>query len=343
MTDDLSIDVLLTTGWPSQAAERAQALAATGVDGLFTFENAHDVFLPLVVAAGVVELDLMTNVAIAFPRSPLHLAYAANDLQAATAGRFRLGLGSQIRPHIEKRYGSTWSRPAARMRETVLALRAIFDAWEGIAPLAFRGEFTTHTLMTPAFDPGPNPHGRPPVLVGALGPRMTEVAAEVADGVLVMPFNSSRHVHERTLPALERGLRARTSAPGTAGFEVVAEVIVAMGRDADEQAAAAAGAKGLLSFYASTPSYRSVLDIEGWGDLQPELNALSKQGRWPDMAARIDDEVLHTLAVAGTPGECAAEIVRRFGGIAQRVCCYFPGYPVADGCIAELAAAIRAA
>lgn len=331
---------MLTTGWPSEAPDRAGALKAAGVDGLFTFENAHDVFLPLATAANAVDdIDYMTNVAIAFPRSPLHLAYAANDLQHLTGGRFRLGLGTQIKPHIEKRYGATWSRPAARMREMVLAIRAIFDTWEGNAKLDFRGEFTTHTLMTPAFDPGPNPFGPAPILVGALGPRMCETAGEVADGILVMPFNSERHFHERTVPAVEKGLAARERSGDR--FEVVVEVIVAMGRTGEELAAATSGVKSLLAFYGSTPSYRPVLDVEGRGDLQPELNALSKQGRWVDMTARIDDDLLTTIAVAGTPEECAAEIVRRFGTHAQRACCYFPGYAVTDDRIGELVAALH--
>ena len=328
---------MLTAGWPSDAPERARALRDAGVDGLFTFENAHDVFLPIATAAqSVDDVDYMTNVAIAFPRSPLHLSYAANDLQQLTNGRFRLGLGTQIKAHIEKRYGATWSRPAARMGEIVRAVRAIFDAWERKTErLDFRGEFTTHTLMTPAFDPGPNPFGPPPILVGALGPKMCEMAGAVADGILVMPFNSERHFHERTLPALGRR--------NGDGFEIIPEVIVAMGRTSDEQEAAANGVKGLLSFYGSTPAYRPVLDVEGRADLQPELNALSKQGRWAEMAQRIDDDLLRTLAVAGTPEDCAAQIAKRFGDHADRVCCYFPGYPVTDERIGELVTALHGA
>ncbi len=188
------------TGVSASAAE-------TGADGLFTFEGQHDVFFPLLVAARETSLDLMTNVAIAAPRSPLHLAHAAYDLQVFRGGRFRLGLGSQIKVHIEKRYGRTWDQPAACMAETIAALKAIFAAWEGQSPLNFRGEFFTHTLMAPNFNPGPNPFGPPPVLMGALGPIMTRTAAEVADGLLVMPFNSARHFAERTLPALYAGLR----------------------------------------------------------------------------------------------------------------------------------------
>src|SRR5688572_29567472 len=195
------------------AAERARELEAMGVDGAFSFENAHDLFFPLVAAAPVCDLDLSTNVAIAFPRSPMHLANAAYDLHLLSGGRFRLGLGSQIRPHIERRYGARWDKPVAQMREWVLATKAILQAWQDSTRLDFRGDYTTHTLMTPVFDPGPNPHGVPKILVGALGPRMTTMAAEVADGIQVMPFNTAQHVRERTMPAIERGLAAsgRTS------------------------------------------------------------------------------------------------------------------------------------
>jgi len=322
---ELKIDVLMGTSLDDLEGQCRNRMA-TGVDGLFTFEGQHDPFLPLAIAARTVEADLMTNVAIAFPRSPMQLANVAYDLQVLSGGRFRLGLGSQVRPAIEKRFGAQWSRPVPRMREWVQATKAILAAWEGTAKLDFRGEFTTHTLMTPNFNPGPNPFGSPPVLVGALGPRMTEIAAEVADGILVMPFNSVRHLAERTRPAIERGLARGGRAAGE--VEVICEAIVCTGRTDEELAAATRGVKGLLSFYGSTPSYKPVLDVEGWGDLQPELNRLSKQGEWGTMATLIDDDVLRTIAVHGTPEECGREIVERFGGMASRVSCYFPGYDI---------------
>jgi probable F420-dependent oxidoreductase len=326
---------------PVGAAARAVELAATGVDGLFSFENAHDVFVPLVLAAGAAPgVDLMTNVAVAFPRSPVHLAHAAYDLQLLSQGRFRLGLGSQVRAHIERRYGATWSKPAARLREQVLAIKAVFAAWEGTAPLDFHGTFSSHTYMPPVFNPGPNPFGPPPVLVGALGPLMTENAAEVADGLLVMPFNSIRHLTERTRPAIERGL-ARAGRV-EADLEVIGEVIVAMGHTPAEQAAARAGARFLLAFYASTPAYRPVLEVEGWGELQPRLQQLTREGRWGELPAMVDDDMVDRLAVAGSPAECAAQIGERFGGWAQRVCCYFPGYPVTDAAITDLVSALHA-
>jgi probable F420-dependent oxidoreductase len=324
---------------PDQAAARARELVGAGVDGLFTFEGPHDVFLPLVAAAGVVETDLMTNVAIALPRSPMHLAHAAYDLQLLSKGRFRLGLGSQIRPHIEHRYGATWDRPVARMRELVLAVKAILTSWQEGTRLDFRGEFTRHTLMPPTFVPGPNPYGVPPVLLGALGPQMTRVAAEVADGLLVMPFHSHRHFRERTLPAVEEGL-ARA---GRDSVPLYPQAIVAMGRTPAEQEHALRGARMLLAFYGSTPAYRPVLEVEGWADLQPELNALSKTGHVEAMLDLVDEPMARTLAVVGTPEECAAEIRRRFGDVADRVCAYFPGYDAPLDQIGSFATALRTA
>lgn len=330
---------LQVEGSPERVRDNARQLAELGADGAFTFEGQHDVFLPLVVAAGETPLELMTNVAIAGPRSPLHMAHAAYDLQIYSGGRFRLGLGSQIKVHIEKRYGSQWGKPAAKMAETVAAVKAIFAAWEGRAPLNFRGQYHTHTLMPPNFNPGPNPFGPPPVLMGALGPIMTRKAAEVADGLLVMPFNSARHFAERTVPALAEGLRRSERAPEN--FQVVAQLMVAIGRTEAEMATATNGVAMLIAFYGSTPAYVPVLEVEGWADIQPELNTLSKVGKFAEMRALITDGMVARLGVVGTPEQCAAEIGRRFGAHASDVCCYFPGYEPAATAIADLIAALH--
>jgi probable F420-dependent oxidoreductase len=322
---------------PDLAAARARDLVAAGVDGLFTFEGPHDVFLPLVAAAGAVETDLMTNVAIAIPRSPMHLAHAAYDLQLLSKGRFRLGLGSQIRPHIEHRYGATWNRPVAHMREIVLAVKAILQSWQDGSRLDFRGEFTRHTLMPPTFVPGPSPYGAPPVLLGALGPQMTRIAAEVADGLLVMPFHSHRHFRERTLPAVAEGL----ALAGRDALPLYPQAIVAMGETPEEIERATRGVRALLAFYGSTPAYRPVLEVEAWADLQPELNALSKTGHVAEMIALVDEDMVRTLAIAGTPEECAAEIRRRFADVADRVCAYFPGSDAPLDQVRALGTALR--
>lgn len=321
------------------AADRARELEALGVDGVFTFENSHDLFFPLVAAAPVCDLDLMTNVAIAFPRSPHHLANAAYDLQLLSEGRFRLGLGSQIAAHVEKRFGGVFGKPVAHMREWVLATKAILEHWQHDTPLKFEGEYTRHTLMTPAFHPGPNPHGIAPILVGALGPKMNEMAAEVADGILVMPFNSGAHMAERTMPAIERGLEkgGRTRDD----IEIIVEVICGVGRT-DEELENAKGVRNLLAFYGSTPAYKPVLDVHGWGDLQPELNRLSKQGDWATMSTLITDEMVHTIAAYGTPDQVAEEIHRRYGAYSSRVTAYFPFYDATDDLIADFTAAMKA-
>ena len=323
------------------APAHARRLEAIGVDGAFTFEGPHDVFTPLILAAGASStLELATNVAIAFPRNPVQLAHQSWDLQLLSKGRFTLGLGSQIRAQVEKRYGAGFDRPIARMRELVAALRAIFATWETGDRLDFRGEFTSHTLMPPMFNPGPHPYGLPAIALGGLGPQMVSLAAEVADGLLVMPFNSAAHFRRRTLPAVAEGLaRAGRSREE---LTVSGEVIVCCGRDEAELETARLAGRWLLSFYASTPAYRPVLEVEGWEDLQPELNALSKSGRWDEMPDRIDDTMLSTLAAVGSPVEVADDIVARFGGLADRVGFYTP-YLVADETLGELVDALRRA
>ncbi|MDF2582416.1 MAG: F420-dependent oxidoreductase [Mycobacterium sp.] len=316
---------------PVGAIERTHALRDAGASGVFTFEGPHDVFTPLTLASTVGGLDLMTNVAIAFPRNPIHLAHQAIDHQILTQGRFTLGLGTQIRTQIEKRFGADFDRPVVRMTELVAALRAIFDSWSTGERLDFRGEYYRHTLMTPTFTPRDNPYGPPPIYVGALGPRLTKATAQHADGLLVMPFGNKKFLHEVTMAAVDEGLAAggRTRAD----LAIVPEIIVSVGEDHT-------ATRQLLAFYGSTPAYRPVLDIHGWGDLQPELNALSKQGRWSEMGALIDDDVLHTIAACGTPAQVAAHIRDRVEGISDRICIYQPG-PIETDLLAQIIDELR--
>ena len=318
---------------PMDAIERAQALREAGASGVFTFEGPHDVFTPLTLASTVGGLDLMTNVAIAFPRNPIHLAHQAVDHQLLSGGRFTLGLGTQIRTQIEKRFGTDFDRPVARMRELVGALRAIFDTWSTGERLNFSGEFYRHTLMTPTFSPRAE-FTPPPIFVGALGPLLTRMTAEVADGLLVMPFGSKRFLHEVTMPNVDKGLAA--AGRSRDDFAVVPEIIVSVA-DTDPDHTAA---RALLAFYGSTPAYRPVLEVHGWGDLQPELHALTKQGRWQDMGRLIDDDVLHTIAACGTPAEIAAHIRDRVAGVSDRICLYQPG-PIAVDSLSEIVDALR--
>ncbi|MGV0771415.1 TIGR03617 family F420-dependent LLM class oxidoreductase [Mycobacterium syngnathidarum] len=319
---------------PTDAVDRAALLKEAGASGVFTFEGPFDVFTPLVLASSINGLDIMSNVAIAFPRNPIQLAHQANDLQLLSEGRFILGLGTQVRAQIEKRYGVEFDRPVARMKEMVGALRAIFASWNEDERLDFRGEYYRHTLMTPTFKPGPNPFGPPPIYLGALGPRLTRATAEVADGLLVMPFGSKRFLHETTMPAVREGLAAAGRSED--GFEVVPEIIVSVGTGREDDHFST---RMLLAFYGSTPAYRPVLEAHGWGDLQPELNVMSKQGRWQEMAGLIDDEMLHTIAACGTPGEIAAHIRDRVEGVSDRICLYQPG-PIAVEALAEIVDAL---
>ena len=314
----MKVDAPLVTAALAGVPSVAREIEALGYDGVYTFEGPHDPFFPLALAAEHTErIDVATAIAVAFARSPVNLAHVGWDLQALSRGRAILGLGSQIKPHIEKRFSMPWSRPAARMREMVSAIRAVWATWQHGAPLRFEGEIYRLTLMTPFFSPEPNDFGTARIFVAGVGAGMTEVAGEVADGFLVHPFSSAEFLHQVTLPALERGFEAggRTRA----GFEISYPALVVTGATEEDMAAAASVTRAQLAFYGSTPAYKVVLDVHGWGDLQPELNRLSKEGRWDVMATMIDDEMLDTFAVCGAPGEIAAKVMARYGDVVDRV------------------------
>ncbi len=307
---------------PTEDLARARTiyreLEDLGYDRAFSFEARHDPFIPLAVAAEHTStIQLGTALAIAFARTPMTLANAGWDLQAVTGGRFSLGLGSQIRPHIEQRFSMPWSRPADRMRELVLGIRAIWDTWQHGTPLDFRGEFYTHTRMVPAFDPGPSPHGPPPVLVGAVGPRMTAVAGEVADGVLVHPVNTRRSLLELTLPALRTG--ADRAGRSIDDVEVICVTIIVTGRDEEQMSRSREAVRSQLAFYGTTPAYLPVFELHGYGDLHPELRQLARQDRWSEMGALIDDDLIETIAVVGEPDRIAAMVRDRLSGISDSV------------------------
>jgi probable F420-dependent oxidoreductase len=312
------VDGPLVTQHLAAVPAGARALEEAGYSGAYTFEGPHDPFLPLVLAADATEtLELTTAVAIAFARNPMTLASQGHDLQVLSGGRFHLGLGSQIRAHIERRFSMPWSAPAARMRELVLAVRAIWAAWNERVPLRFDGQHYTHTLMTPFFDPGPAEHGPPKVWLGGVGPLMTETAGEVADGFLIHPFCTERSLREITLPALERG-RAR---PGAVGGDLALSlpVMVATGADEASMVAARSAVRAQIAFYGSTPAYRVVLDVHGLGELQPRLKELTRSGDWGAMAAEVPDELLEAVAVVAEPDAVAAAIRSRYGDVLTRV------------------------
>lgn len=313
------------------AAERAER---DGYDGVWASEVRHDPFPALAVAATrTSRVRLGTAIALAFARNPMSLAVLADDLQRYSRGRFVLGVGSQVRTHVVGRYSMPWTAPAPRMREFLLAVRAIWAAWDTGERLRFRGEHYRHTVMTPNFDPGPNPYGNPPILLAGVGPQMTRVAGEVADGFLVHGFTTGRYLREVTLPLL-----ASARGGSLDGFEVSAMPFVVTGPD---PAAAASAVRERIAFYGSTPAYRRVLELHGWGGLGDELHALSRRGRWTEMAALVPDEVLAEFAVVAPPEGVAAALQARFGGLCTRVAPYAP-YPVPEGFWAPIVARLRA-
>ncbi len=306
-----------------EAGGAAVAAERIGHDGWWATETQIDPFLGCAVAAERTErIEIGTAVAVALARNPMTVALQANDLQSLSAGRFVLGLGSQVKPHITNRYSMPWSKPAARMREFVLAIRAIWSAWATGERLSFRGEFYRHTLMTPFFDPGPNPYGNPVIMLAGVGPLMTEAAGEVADGLLCHPFSTERYLREVTLPAVQRG-RAKAGKP-LAGFEITGPSMIVAADSEVERAAGVQSVKEQIAFYGSTPAYRGVLDLHGWGELHEELNAMVARGEWDRMPEVIDDEVLRTFAIIGTPEEAVAGIKRRYSDLITRITLAIP-------------------
>ena len=313
----MKIDTAL--GFGLAGAKRAAVDAeAAGYDGLWTTETRHDPFCPLVVAAEHTDrIELGTAVAVAFARNPMTVASVAYDLQAHSGGRFILGLGSQVRAHVTRRFGMPWSAPADRMREFVLAVRAIWRSWSTDEPLDFRGDFYRHDLMTPYFNPGPNPHGEPRIFLAGVGERMTEVAGEVADGFICHSFTTESYFRTVTMPALQRG-RARASRT-LAGFEVSGPSFLVTGMTAPEMDRAAVATRQQIAFYGATPTYRPVLDHHGWADLGDELHRLSRRGDWRRMGELVDDDVLGAFAVVGPPDEIGPALHARYGDVVDRV------------------------
>lgn len=300
-----------------------------GYQGIWCGEAAHDAFLTLsAVARATTRVTIGTAIVVAFARSPMTVAYQANDLQLYSRGRFVLGLGTQVRPHIERRFSMPWSAPARRMREYVAALRAIWHSWQTGERLDFRGDFYSHTLMTPFFSPGPNPYGPPPVVLAAVGERMVRVAAEVADGLIVHPFTSAEYLRDRIRPALVDPLRARGRR--VSDFTVMLSGMVATGPDDAAMARAVAAVRGRIAFYASTPAYRPVLARHGWEAVGEELTRLSRSDdpdRWSRMRELVDDRMLDAFAVVAPPERVPALVLERYGGLVDRFSLNLP-YPL---------------
>lgn len=334
----MKVDAGLTANLGKVGAE-AQRLEALGYDGVRIAELNHDPFLPLTIAAEHTErVELITSVAVAFARNPMSLAMVAHDLNAFSNGRLVLGLGSQVKPHIERRFSMPWHKAARQMREFIEAMYAIFDCWYEGDRLDFVGEYYQHTLMPSTFTPENLEAGYPRINLSATGPLMTKVAAEVADGMITHPFSSEKYIREVTLPAIEEGLAK--SERTLEEFELDYAPIIATGVDKESIECAMEVARDRIAFYGSTEAYKPVLDIHGWGDLQPELNAMNKRRQQAEMASLISDEVLHTIAIVGTPDEVVDTMRQRLGGVIQRTGFVVPGLP--DEELQRLIARIKA-
>lgn len=295
----------------------SEDMERAGFDGVYSSEGARDPFMPLVMAASRTrQVDLMIAIAVAFARNPMIVAQSAYDLQQLSGGRFILGLGSQVKTHIERRYSMPWSHPAARMREFVQALRHIWNAWETGGRLSFEGEFYNHTFSNPMFSPPPSGLPPIPVFVAGVGPLMTRVAGEVGDGVIVHPFHSSQSLTELTLRHVEEG---RAIAGRTDRCQVSVQIITATAPDSDGLEQAIARARSQIAFYASTPAYKPVLEVHGWGDMQADFADMARAGRWDEMQHSVSDAMLDSFALVGTPEEVAASIRSRYTGVADRV------------------------
>jgi probable F420-dependent oxidoreductase len=296
---------------------RAQELEELGFDGLLVAEIAHEPFMPLAIAAAQTSrIELRTSIAVALARTPMNMANIGHDLNAYSQGRFSLGLGSQIKPHITKRFSMPWHGPAKQMREYIEAMRAIWSCWYQGDALNYVGDHYQHRLMTPEFTPTNTEFGPPPVLMGALGPLLLATAAAGADGIIIHSFCTEKHFKEVMLPRLESELAANGKTLDN--FEVQFPVFIACGETEEQLEKEKAGIKYRIGFYASTPAYKVVLDTHGWGDLQPRLYRMTKEGQWDKLPDEISDEMLHAFAVVGDPIEVATQIKQRFGGAIDR-------------------------
>lgn len=312
---------------PAKAPQRAARLEADGFDGVWVAELVHNPFLALALAADRTEsVTLGSSLAVAFARSPMITAQSAWDVQLIAAGRFNLGLASQIKPHIVRRFGMPWSKPAARMEEYIAALHAIWDYWEHGRKLDFRGDFYQHTFSNPMVTPPPHAYGRPKVHIGAVGPLMTRAAGRAADGLQCHSLATSAYVRDVALPILNEARETAGRPAGAVEITVFPFIVAAETEQSFESQMKTV--RSMMSNGCSTPAYRGILEHHGWGDVQTEMHAMTRQNRWKEMPGVLDDEIVHTIAAVGTPAEVADILLERFGGIADRL---LISMPIADG------------
>jgi probable F420-dependent oxidoreductase len=309
--------------------EYARQVEAIGYDCLWTSETSHDPFLPLAIASTTTSsLKLGTSIAVAFPRSPMVIAYTAWDIQKASAGRFILGLGSQVRGHNERRFSVKFESPGPKLREVVLSLRAIWECWQQGTPLRFKGEFYNFDLMTPFFNPGPIEHPKIPVFIAGVNRHMCRMAGEVCDGLHVHPFHTPKYLREYVHPAVEDGLRV--SERSSQDFAYATASFVVIGDTERERAANTELVRQQIAFYASTRTYEPVLAAHGWEGIAPELHQKSLDGDWKAMARLVTDEMLDTIAVSGTYESIGTKLRERYVGLVDRIALYQPYESSAD-------------
>lgn len=322
----MKVDAILDPSSPAEVGPLARAAEQAGFDRIRIQETRHEPFVQAALALAATErVEVGTEVAIAFARSPTVVAHAAWDLAALSGGRFRLGLGSQVRAHIERRYGMPWDKPLGRMREFVGALEALWRCWQDGVPLRAEGRFYRLTLMTPFFNPGPIATPRVPVGLAGVNPAWARLAGEVAQAFHVHPLHTPAYLKDVVLPAVEAGLaRAGKS---RSDFEVVGTVFVITGDDEEERGRQRQAVRQQVAFYASTPSYRRVLAHHGWEEVGQHLSRLARAGRWSEMAGALPDELLQEVAVEADPEELPSRILQRYAGLLDRVALYLPFRP----------------
>jgi len=320
----MKLDTGLSTRNLRDVPAAAKAAEDAGFDAIWTAEAGNDGFLPLaLIAEHTKRIKMGPSVAIAFPRSPMAMAYTACDLAGMSEGRFILGLGTQVKGHNERRFSVKWEAPVPRLREYVLSLRAIFKCWaEGGTRLKFEGKYYNFSLMTPFFTPPKHDYPDIPIWIAGVNEYILRLAGELCDGLHAHPFNSPKYLREFVLPHVEQGLKK--AGRSRKDFQIGTTAFVIVGRNQDEIERAKAGVRQQIAFYASTRTYKVVLDMHGWGEVSARLNQKAAQGDWGGMAKEITDEMLDTYAVVGTYEDIADKVMRRYDGLLDRVGFYIP-------------------
>jgi probable F420-dependent oxidoreductase len=320
----MKLDTGLTARTLREVPAIARAAEDIGFDAIWTAEAGSDSFLPAaLIAEHTSKVKLGPSVAIAFPRSPMATAQMSWDLAGLSDGRFILGLGTQVKGHNERRYSVKWEAPVPKLREYVLSLRAIFKCWaEGGKKLSFSGKYYNFSLMTPFFTPPPHKFPNIPIYVAGVNEYIIRMAGEVCDGLHAHPFNSPKYLREYVLPNLETGLKK--SGRSRRDFAITTTAFVILGKNDEEIARARAGVRQQIAFYASTRTYKVVLDTHGWGDVSARLNEKAARGQWDQMASEITDEMLDTYAVTGTYDDIADKLMKRYDGLLDRLSFYTP-------------------